>query len=139
MAGMGSKMKPLLEMRERSLLAIRDLEHKVANERLRLQTIDEMIAAVKGEALPAERQVGGRLRNTKRTVMDIIHEADRAGVIASEIVERAAGHGKQLRVGSVSSLLSKLKAAGVLRFDGERYYPADVPSQPTPGLKVVGS
>ena len=75
--------------------------------------------------------------------MDLISQAGDLGVIADEIVSNAVTMGRQLERGSVSSLLSKLKADGVLRFDGERYYPvrsgapSPEPSKVAPFLKEV--
>ena len=113
------QMKRLLEMRERRVAILRDLEQRVAQEKFGLTVLDEAIAASRGEQVAAP--VAARKRNTKKTVMEIINSAD-GGVAASDVVEKAAAKGHQLKVRSVSSLLSKLKADGVLTFDGERYH-----------------
>lgn len=76
-------------------------------------------------------------RNVKRTVMELVQEAGRAGITAAEIVERAASKGRQLAQPSVSSLLSRFKRDGALTFDGERYYPAGPPTPQEPPLKIV--
>ncbi len=114
---------------------VQELERKLEHAKIRLETIRELI----GEGASGDPSGPGRQRNTKRTVMEIITEAGRAGVTPPEVVDKAAAKGRHLKTTSISSLLSKLKAAGTLTFDGERYYPAGLePEGPSPLRLVKG-
>ena len=69
-----------------------------------------------------------RRRDVKKTVMDIICKAAEIGVTTAEVVEVAHAMGRDLPRASVSSMLSKFKASGTLRFDGGRYYAVLAPA-----------
>lgn len=65
----------------------------------------------------------GRARRgaLKDMVLLIADEVGKAGVSAEECVDLAKRKGVALKLGSVSSLLSRLKQDDVLFFDGDRY------------------
>jgi hypothetical protein len=119
-----ANMEKLLALRRRLDAEIKTLTDRMAG-------VDMAIAMMRGDGdpLPPDSQTQPpltRKRNVKKTVMEIASEAS-AGVTAAEVVDRARAMGRDLTRASVSSLLSKFKADGVLRFDGERYYPTSVP------------
>jgi hypothetical protein len=131
MALRGAKMK-VAEMRTRIVAEIQDLEQKLQEAKVKLALCDELLGEDGGD--PS----GSRGRNTKKTVMTIVTEADRAGVTPTEVVEKAAAKGKSLNAGSVASLLSKLKADKTLVFNGMRYYVAGrEPPEDVPALRAV--
>ncbi len=65
----------------------------------------------------------GRARRgaLKDMVLQVAQEVGRNGMTADECVELAKRKGVALKLGSVSSLLSRLKQDDVIFFDGERY------------------
>jgi len=134
-------MQKLLIRRGYLITQIKELQDRLAE-------LDLTISLLRGEAEPgptpltdAEKPpvASGRRRNVKRTVMDLVNKAGDLGVTAIEIVDRARETGHDFDRGSVSSLLSKFKGAGALRFDGERYYPTGKSPSPSdaPSLRVV--
>jgi hypothetical protein len=137
--GMVDMIDKLVVMRSRLLVEIKTLNDRLAG-------VDMAIAALRGDdhegqSPEPQSQPSTRRRNVKKTVMEIASEAS-AGVTAAEVVDRARAMGRDLAPSSVSSLLSKFKGDGVLRFDGERYYPAHpsapAPEQPRPFTVVKG-
>lgn len=128
-----AQMERLLEMKERLAASIG--QHQRAIEAIQNQIIgiDHAIRAMNlaPGAPPPPR------RNVKRTVLEVVQEAGKAGVTTTEVVERAAAKGRQLNANSVASLLSRFKTEGTFRFDGERYYLAAPVAPPEPTLTVV--
>jgi len=133
MARIGANMQKLTEMRERLQRQIAESERATEALKNELKGLEAAIAAVGGAEVTlgesAEVTLGEssvtnqRRRNVKATTMDLIVEAGEVGITATEVVERAAARGRTLPLPSISSLLSRLKREGTLRFDGERYYP----------------
>jgi hypothetical protein len=115
-------MQKLVELRDR--LASDLSRHQQAIEAIRNQLLG-VEAAIK----TVGPDVSGPRRNVKRTVMELVQEAAKAGITAAEVVDRAKVKGRDLDKASVSSLLSRFKRDGTLTFDGERYYPTTVPAQ----------
>lgn len=72
---------------------------------------------------PTHVTASGRARRgaLKDMVLQIAEEAGKAGITPEECVETAKRKGVTLKIGSVSSLLSRLKQDDVMFFDGERY------------------
>lgn len=133
MARVTVQMRKLVELKERIQGQIGQHQRTIEALQNQLLGVDASLKALgtNGGASPPPR------RNVKRTVMEVVQDAGKAGVTSFEVVERAAAKGRQLERGSVSSLLSRFKREGALTFDGERYYPA-VPSAPQePPLKIV--
>lgn len=128
----GVHMKRVAEMRAQVVSDIQDLERRLGDARVKLALLDDLLGEDGGDP-------GSRGRNTKKTVLTMVTSADRAGVTATEIIEQAAAKGKKLNPNSVSSLLSKLKADGILVFDGLRYYATgkQPPEDNTPPLRAV--
>jgi hypothetical protein len=126
--------KQLNELRDQQAAVVADLEHKLAEARVRLNAYETAIATVEGSPIPTGQK--GRRSNVKKMVMDLINEAAQAGVTAVSVVERGGALGKQLDRGSVSSLLSRLKREGTLTFDGERYRPADPKTDPAAAMPL---
>src|ERR1700689_2984793 len=103
-------MQKLMELRDR--LAGDIGRHQQAIEALKNQLlgIEQAVKTLGGKG-------GGescRRTDVKCTVMDVIHDAAKAGVTAVEVVDRAAAKGKCLDRASVFSLLSRLKREGTL-------------------------
>lgn len=132
MARNTENMQKLMELRER--LSGEIGRHQQAIEALKNQLIgvDQAIKTLGPDLGAAPR------RNVKKTVMEVIQEAGKAGITASEAVDRAAAKGRTLERPSVSSLLSRFKREGALTFDGERYYSAASQAPETP-FKIVKS
>jgi hypothetical protein len=135
--GIKDKMKNLLDLRDQLAAKIAETERGLDALKNKLLGIDAAISTLRGSALGSEPP--RPRRNVKRTVMEAVQDAGKAGVTVSDVIERAAAKGRTLERGSVSSLLSRFKREGVLTFDGERYHPVQpVASEPTPTLKIVG-
>jgi hypothetical protein len=134
MARVSEQMERLIELKERLLANI--AQHQKAIEAFQNQLLGvEMSMRSLGAAAganPAPR------RNVKKTVLEIIHEAGRVGVTATEVRDRATAKGRMLNANSVASLLSRFKQDGVLTFDGERYnLVSHASANESPPLKVV--
>lgn len=133
MLGKREQMQKLMELKDRIGATI--VQHQRAIEALQNQLVG-VDAAMK--ALGAEDGMPPTpRRNVKRTVLDVVQEAGKVGVTASEVISRAAVKGRALNAGSVASLLSRLKNDGVLTFDGERYHLAGAQGPQEPPLKIV--
>jgi hypothetical protein len=131
---MGRKMKAdlqkLLERRSQLVTQLKEFQDRLAELNL-------AISLLTGESEEPASEPQRRRRHVKTTVMELIAGSGQTGVTAAEIVEQARSRGRELDRPSVSSLLSKLKADGVLTFDGERYFQV-ASSNPEPSmLKVV--
>jgi hypothetical protein len=122
MAKANPHMQKLLDQRARLAADIEAMRNKLAG-------IDMAIATLRGNE-PESGVSGSPRANVKGTMLSIINDAGKAGVTASEVVERANAMGRSLDRGSVSSLLSRFKREGLLSFDGARYFPAE-PKEPT--------
>jgi hypothetical protein len=116
MARITAQMQQLTELRERLMSQI--AQHQRALEALQNQLLG-VEASMK--ALSNAPKTSSD-RNVKSIVLEIVREAGGVGVTASEVIARAAVKGRQLKSTSVSSLLSRYKSEGTLRFDGERYF-----------------
>ena len=142
---MGSRKSD--EMKQR-LLAERD---RLLKERDALDNqiagLERAIALVGGDdELPAATTRSKRT-STKSIVLNLLDEVGTTGLNAAIAVDLANRRGVRIERGSVSSLLSRLKADSVVAFDGEKYrlpkY-ASKPSVPTteegerPLFNVVG-
>jgi len=137
---MNEKMQKqkLLDLRDGFQKELDQREREVDALRNKIKGVDHSIAAISGVEVATDPRRQNR-RNVKRTVMNVINEAGKAGVTSTEVVQAAATKGKHLDRPSVSSLLSRLKREGVLSFDGERYHQIAGDSVENPrNLKVVG-
>lgn len=74
-----------------------------------------------GSPVHVERPTRERRGNLKETVLTLAQEVADKGMSAEECMSLAERKGIKLVRGSVSSLLSRLKADDVLFFDGQRY------------------
>jgi hypothetical protein len=121
-------MKALQEMKEEYLRELAHHQSMVNEFRHRLETIELAISKVSGVPIikAEDTLVPRRRRNIKRFVMDFIVKQGDNGVIASEIVGAGTIAGLDLQQASVSSLLSRLKTEGTLKYDGDRYYPKNM-------------
>lgn len=111
-----SNMKLLYERRDKLRMEMEAL-------RARLDEVETLIRLVGGEVTkePATDQ-RPRRGDLKEIVLSLMSEAGEAGLSSAECVTAAqAKRGVVLQPASVSSLLSRLKADGVLAYDGERY------------------
>jgi CRP-like cAMP-binding protein len=131
---MGRKMRAdlqkLMERRSQLVTQIKEFQDRLAELNL-------AISMVTGESEEPTAEPPRRRRHVKTTVMEVISGSGQTGVTAAEIVEYARSRGKELDRPSVSSLLSKLKADGILTFDGERYFQTSSSNPEPPQFKVV--
>lgn len=123
MARITIQMQQLTELRDRLMLQIGAHQRQMEALQNQLLGVEASIKAL-GNA-----PKGSSDRNVKGIVLEIVREAATVGVTAAEVIGRAAAKGRQLKATSVSSLLSRFKSEGTLRFDGERYFVA-LPQEP---------
>lgn len=101
------------------------LRAEIAALNARLDEVETLIRLMSGEAAketPEPLQRKARRGDLKEIVLSLYDEASEAGLSAAECVTAAQEkRGVALQPASVSSLLSRLKADGVLMYDGERY------------------
>jgi hypothetical protein len=127
MARITAQMQQLTELRERLMAQIGIHQRQMEALQNQLLGVEAAIKALNNAPK------GSSDRNVKGMVLEIVREAGNVGVTAAEVIGRAAVKGRQLKATSVSSLLSRYKAEGALRFDGERYFIAT----PEPPVKLV--
>lgn len=112
-----ANMKVLFERRER-------LRAEMEAIKARLDEVEGLIRLMGGEPAPEAPTAPHKPRrgDLKDIVLSLYDEAAEAGLSAAECVTAAQEkRGVALQPASVSSLLSRLKADGVLMYDGERY------------------
>ena len=107
----GKQMKVLEERLE---LVLREIDKLRAQETL----LRDMIREASGEPKVKPRAPRS---NVKQTVLALLEDAGASGLNATIAVERAAQAGTSLERGTVSSLLSRLKNEGVVKYDGSVY------------------
>lgn len=103
-------------MIEAKLAAIRE---QIATLRAQEKVLADLLAEMKGEKATVERK---RSPNIKPLVLDIMSAAGVTGATSREVDEAVRERVPTVANDTVGSVLSRLKSAGALVFDGERYY-----------------
>ncbi len=105
----------------KSAEAARDqLKAKIAELQQQLIGAEMMLRHLRGETTAAVRPRAPR-SNVKNYILTLLEEAGERGLNAARAVEIAESKGDTLERGTVSSLLSRLKADGVVVYDGSLY------------------
>lgn len=105
------------------LAEIKALENQIVGLRMALDTLNEF-AETLGDAPEPNRRHERRERHilgTKGLLFALLDESGADGLNARLAVEMATKRGRELRRDSASSMLSRLKADGVVSYDGARY------------------
>jgi hypothetical protein len=103
-------------MIEKELAQIRaDIDRLKAQE----EVLVKILAHTNGEAPSPPRK---RSANIKPLVLDIMADAGFAGATTAEVDKLVREKVPTVAKDSVGSILSRLKSAGALTYDGERYY-----------------
>lgn len=112
----GEKMKAIEKEIVRLTMERDALTHRIEGLRYAVQLMS-------GEELQVpDQKTRARRGNVKNTVLDVVGQAGSRGASVAEVLEYAKRDFQvDLDRGSVSSLLSRLKSANTLVFDGERY------------------
>ena len=115
---MSSKNESIKLLRER-----RDkLRAEVQGVQTRLDEVEFMLRTLGDETAKVEEAKRTRRGDLKDIVLAMYEEAGEAGLSTQACIRWAKERrGVDLQPASVSSLLSRLKADGVLFFDGDRY------------------
>lgn len=91
----------------------------------RFEECDSTLRVLEGQAVeepPAATERKSRRGNVKDIVLSLLEEAAESGLSSHACVNLARErHGVELHPGSVSSLLSRLKADDIVFYDGDRY------------------
>ncbi len=117
MSGKAASLR-LLEDRRNQLRA------ELGTVKARLDEVESLLRVMGGEGMPEPSVTApGRTKrgDLNNIVLSLCEQAGEAGLSSAECVEKASKAGTALKPASVSSLLSRLKADGVLMYDGERY------------------
>ena len=104
----------LLEERDRLLKEREAIDNQIAG----LERAISLIANDSGDGQPSGRS---KRVSIKATVLDLLEEVGTTGLNAAVAVDLANRRGISLDRGSVSSLLSRLKAEEIVAFDGDKY------------------
>lgn len=102
---------------------MRDLQSRlegIEREIEKLSAQKEILLEMMG-AQPEEPQRRAKKGSVKATVLKLLENAAERGLNANQAITQAKERGEDLDRGSVSSLLSRLKADNVVTYDGERY------------------
>jgi hypothetical protein len=120
MAGKKDMQKArLLEQRDKLLAEIEALRNRVMGLEMAISLLDDVKVTT---------QVGrGRRSGAKTFILDLLRECGTSGLNAAIACEIGERRGTPMDRASVSSLLSRLKADGVVTYDGDRYRLADMP------------
>jgi len=117
-AGKNQEMKRrLLDERDMLLRQREAIDNQIAG-------LERAIALVGDDATqsPQQRPIGtGKRTATKAIVLDLLRDVGTTGLNAQVAVDLANKRGVTLDRASVSSLLSRLKADGIVAFDGDKY------------------
>lgn len=101
--------------------ALRDqLKAKIAELQQQLAGVEMAIRAMRGEPTAPTRTRAPR-SNVKSYLLALLDEVQTRGLNAAMAVELAESRGDTLERGTVSSLLSRFKADGVVTYDGSVY------------------
>lgn len=101
--------------------ALRDqLKAKIAELQQQLAGVEMAIRAMRGEPTAPTRTRAPR-SNVKSYLLALLDEVQARGLNAAMAVELAESRGDTLERGTVSSLLSRFKADGVVTYDGSVY------------------
>ena len=117
MSGKRDLLKTLLERRDRLRLEFQTLQ-------TRLDEVEGLLRTLATDSAGPPTVVHKRVRrgDMKDLVLAMVEEAGESGLSSQACVTWAKERrGVELQPASVSSLLSRLKADGILFFDGERY------------------
>lgn len=117
------KMKPLLDR-------IADLERQIDEHQRRIseltvakRTLVDVLAAMRGEPRPlTEVARKARIPNVKGIVLEIMAAAGPEGRTSAEVLALAAEKAPGITRDTISSVLSRLKSAEALAYDGLRYF-----------------
>jgi hypothetical protein len=110
-----ANMKHLMDRRDQ-------LRAEFAAVRARLDEVENLIRVMTGDPVPSSAPTKARRGDLKEIVLGLYDQAAETGLSAAECVAAAQEkRGVTLQAASVSSLLSRLKADGVLMYDGDRY------------------
>jgi hypothetical protein len=98
------------------------LEQEIEAKRQQAEGIRMALKALNGELpLPTPSRSGGVKPNVKKTLLTLLDEVGEAGLNAASAVEMAAKRGERLERPTVSSLLSRFKADGLVSYDNVVY------------------
>ena len=102
------------DMIEAKLAAIRE---QIATLRAQEKVLADLLAEMSGQ-----KKARVRSPNIKPMVLDIMREAGEAGATSRQVDEAVRAQVPTVGTDTVGSVLSRLKSAGALVHDGERYY-----------------
>ena len=130
MAGKNQMRDTLIRERDMLLRQREALDNQIMG-------IERAISLVGGDhSIPATKP-GGRRTNTKGIVLQLLDEVGTLGLNAATAVEMAHKRGVTLERSSVSSLLSRLKADGVVMLEGDRYKVLSAPPKTQGTVHVI--
>ena len=115
-----------------------DIVRQIAELQIKLATVRELKRKMIGE--PEPRQVSTRGRrgtNVKSYLLELLDKRGYLGLTATTAVDIATQEGRELERGTVSSLLSRMKADGIIAYDNVVYRLPKHSTAPTGPEKVV--
>ena len=86
-----------------------------------IELLESMLAEATGQPDPTQPKRRAARSSVKAYVLDLLEQVGAAGLNAGIAVEMAERENRQLDRNSVSSLLSRLKHAETVEYDGDRY------------------
>jgi hypothetical protein len=110
------RKRRLIQQRDQLLVEIEALRNKVAGLEMAIALFDGDGQSRATTAIERPSRSG-----IKATILDLLSEVGTTGLNAVIAVEIAERRGVHLDRQSVSSLLSRLKSAGAVVYEGERY------------------
>lgn len=98
------------------------LEQEIEAKRQQAEGIRMSLKALNGELpLPTSSRSTATKPNVKKTLITLLEEVGETGLNAATAVEMAAKRGERLERPTVSSLLSRFKADGLVSYDNVVY------------------
>lgn len=139
-----AQLKPLYDKLGELDRQIEEASRRLAEANASKRALQDVLAAMTGDTshLPAALERKPRASNVKGVVLDIMANAGTAGRTSAEVVVDAGEIIPGIARDTVSSVLSRLKTAGALVYDGLRYYdvkhgPKDGETRTAPHMRAV--
>jgi len=108
----GSKVKAIEEYRDR-------IKQQIADLTIELRGVENALRAASGEI---DKETARKPRsNVKQIILQLLQEVGETGLNANTAVEIASRRNERLERPTVSSLLSRFKAEGLVSYDGNVY------------------
>lgn len=126
------QMKDVEEALAEKKLHLNRLQSEMEVVKAVIETLESILRRASGQPDTITPRPRARTANVKGLLIDLLREVGPLGLNAASAVEMAQKREKRIERGTASSLLSRLKADGVVAYDGTVYRLMEfMPGRPT--------